>query len=252
MAAAGYGIELSKTPIQTQMSLAIDGSGYGPKAIALDVSNSSDVVHNGTTSDQNTGAHSKFKAGLYSFLVPGWGQYYNNQKTKVRIFLGAEVITWVTYFSLRTYGAWKKNDMIRQAEEKAGANLDGKNDDFFVWLEIYHDIDQYNDLGRLVEPGAEYYPDDASHHWRWQSAEDQATFRDLREASRSAYRRANWVLLVGLFDRVLAVVNAIRDAHGRKQDDEGFQLSVAGKSIHLHVDPLAGRSQVAFTIYPGF
>ncbi|MBU8934683.1 MAG: hypothetical protein KOO62_11860 [candidate division Zixibacteria bacterium] len=252
MVVVGHGLELSKTPIQTQMSQTIAGSGFGLKAVALNAFDSSNVEAKATLSGQKFGGQSKLRAGLYSLLVPGWGQYYNGRKTKARVFFAAEIVTWVSYFSLRTYGAWKKDDMIRHAEAKAGANLDGKDDDFFVWLEKYRDIDRYNDIGRLLETGSEYFPDDASHHWSWQSTEDRAVFRELRESSRTAYRRARWVMLVGLFDRVLAVVDAVRDARGGGLTDDGFFLSVAGKPVQLSVDPLAERNQVAITVYPGF
>lgn len=248
---SGFGIEPSRTPIQTQMSLAIANSGWGTQVVALNASDAGEVVIS-PPPRSDTKNHSKFKAGLYSFLVPGWGQYYNGRKTKAKAFFAAEIVTWVTYLSLRTYGGWKKDDMIRLGESAAGADLEGKDDDFHVLLEIYRDRDQYNDLGRLVEPGSEYFPNDDSHYWRWQSAEDQATYRELREDSRTAYRRARWVMLVGLFDRVLAVVDAVRDARSEKAVDDGFMLSVAGRPIHLALDPLADRNQVALTFYPGF
>ncbi|MEA2031847.1 MAG: DUF5683 domain-containing protein [candidate division Zixibacteria bacterium] len=248
----GNAIEFKKTPIQTQLSQAITGSGLGLQTVATNVSNSENVNSDSSLSNADIRGHSVFKAGLYSLLVPGWGQYYNDKRAKGKVFFAAEAMTWITFISLRVYGGWKKDDMIRFGETRAGADLQGKDDDFHVLLELYNDIDEYNSLGRLVEPGSEYLPDNKSNHWCWQSLEDKATYRELREDYRGAYRRSKWVMLVALFDRVVAVVDAVRDARREEQADDGFYLSVAGKPLKVNVNPLADRSQIGITVYPGF
>ena len=201
----------------------------------------------------NDNSKSVIKAGLYSFMIPGWGQYYNHRMTKARIFFAAEILTWVSYFSLRAYGSWRNDDMIRFANSQAGADIEDKDEIFTGQMDLYWDIDQYNGIGRILEPGSLYYSPNSSYYWRWQSAEDKATFGYLRKRSKEAYRASKWMFIVGLINRVVSSVDAVRDAkRGGSEEHEDFLSSITDSKFSLDIDPMSYDRQIKLTYYPGF
>jgi len=244
--------EISELSIESQLSANLNLS-----ATAFNDPGNTIYNQGGIYGDQpdviDDNSKSTIKAGLYSFLIPGWGQYYNHKMTKARIFFAAEVMTWISYFSLRTYGGWRKDDMIRFGNSQAGADLEGKDEIFTGQMELYWDIDQYNGIGRLLEPGSPYYSPNSSNYWRWQSIEDMSDFRYFRERSKEAYRASKWLFIVGLVNRVVSVVDAVRDSKrdGNTSDDD-FLSSITDSKLSLDINPMSPDRQINLTYYPGF
>ncbi len=196
---------------------------------------------------------SRFKAALYSLLVPGGGQYYLGKRRTARYFFAAEALTWVGYLSFRTYGSWKKNDYIDYAAQYANAQLEGKDDDFLAWVGFYENIRDFNTFGRVGDPDRAYLPDTPENHWEWQVPADRQAYRDLRNRSKEAYRKADFMIGVAIVNRVISVIDAIRSAGKieRRIEDDGFSLNGQG-SLRLSLDPLAAGPQVSLRLYPGF
>ena len=235
-------VELKPTPIQSQF-----------ESILYSAIGSDDFL---TPVDQveRVGKHSSeksvFKAAAYSLLLPGLGEYYVGNRAKANYFFGVEAMTWVTFISLRIYGGWKEDDYIRFAAEHAGAQLENKDDEFRNLLSQYEDIDQYNTLGRALEPSSPYYEDNAENHWMWQSTDDRVAYRILRESSRDAYKRADWVVLTSLLTRVVSVIDAVRDAK-RYQSLEARAKLTKSRTFKFSMNPLSTRTQIKLTYYPG-
>ena len=240
-------VELMQTPIQTQFELNLAGTD--------DFDDFSDP---GQAQEQDAderkpsaggGKKSVAKAVLFSALVPGLGEYYVGNKGKAKIFFIAEALTWVGYISYRTYGNWKEDDFIRFASENADAQLEGKNDEFLDMVGFYNDIDQYNSLGRVSDPDRPYLPDTPENHWYWQSNADRDTYRDIKNSSREAFRRADFMLGAAVFNRVISIIDAARDAKRsqRRIDDE---FSRADKPFFkIAMDPLNDHRLINVTMY---
>jgi hypothetical protein len=153
------------------------------------------------------------KAFLLSLLLPGAGQYYNEAKSKAKIFAGSEASLWVAFFAFRTVGSWKKSDYKNYAVEHAGIVPEGKNDDFYERLTYYDDRDQYNQFTRLYNgPEAPIYPETDYWNWEWDSFDSRSEYRDLRNQSKNAYRRSLYMLGLAALNRVISAVDAFRDA----------------------------------------
>ncbi len=205
-----------------------------------------------TSGSPASGEKSIFRAGLYSLVVPGWGQYYNDSRTKAKLFFAAEALTWIAFASFRTYGNWKKDDYILFGNSRAGAQLDDKNDGFLTLLEQYDDLEQYNSLGLLLDAQASYIPDTPANHWDWQSTEDRVTYTILRRDARSAYKRADWMIVLAVVNRVVSVVDAVRGARRSQQTtDDSFPV-FGGVKYRLEIDPMARTRQIQLTLFPGF
>ena len=83
---------------------------------------------------------SKTKAVLLSLILPGAGHYYIGEKGRAEAFMGAEAVAWAGVLAFHTYGQWKEDDYSRYAEEHAGIDPAGKDDNFFS--DIYLVVEQ--------------------------------------------------------------------------------------------------------------
>lgn len=247
-----YAADLPSVSIENQVAANLN-QPLSVNFSQMSINNYQSGIYNEQPDAIDDNGKSVIKAGLYSFMLPGWGQYYNNKMTKARIFFAAEILTWVSYFSLRTYGSWRNDDMVRFANSQAGADIEDKDEIFTGQMDLYWDIDQYNGIGRILEPGSPYYSPNSSYYWRWQSAEDKDTFGYLRERGKEAYRASKWMFIVGLINRVVSTVDAVRDAkRGGNAESEDFLSSITDSKFALDIDPMSIDRQIKLTYYPGF
>lgn len=191
------------------------------------------------------------KAGLLSFLVPGAGEYYLGNKRKARYFFATEAATWLGFFAFRTYGGWKKDDYYRYAREHASADLDQMDEQFEDLIGFYDNIDQYNTEGRIIEPERDYLPDTPENHWDWDSAENRETYRTLKNSSKEAYRRANFMLGVALLSRVISVVDAVRDGRRLKSRIIADDNKAGKRRLQFSVSPFSHKNQLKLTLFTG-
>jgi len=247
-AACAGAVELKPTPVQDAFFAGLSSDEWKQ---APQTKGTADEE----TSEQPApvvGRKSVLKAGLLSALIPGAGEYYLGRKGKARAFFAAEALTWIGYLSFRMYGNWKEDDYIRFAATNGGAQLEGKDDFFVDMMAFYSDIDEYNSLGRVSDPDRPYFPDTPEYHWRWQSDSDQSTFRDLKNSSREAYRRSDFMIGVAIVARVISVIDAVRDAiRMNRRVDAGFSQSDQ-RPIEFDIDPFSSRRQVSLTLYTPF
>ena len=193
------------------------------------------------------------KAGLYSALIPGLGEYYVGHHSKARIFFAVEAATWVSFFTLHFYGNWKEDDFIQFAAENANANLENKSDEFRDWVGFYDDIDQFNSLGRVQDQERPYLVDNAENHWRWQSAEAQSTYRHLKNRSREAYRRRDFMVGLAIVNRFVSIIDAVRDARRARREIKGSDFSIVkGVNYRIEIDPFDVERPLAMSLFKRF
>jgi len=190
----------------------------------------------GEFEEKKEGMKSVTKAALFSFLLPGAGEIYGGSKTKGKIFLLSETSAWVGFFSFRAYGSWLEDDYRSYAASNAQVNLKGKSDDFFDQLAFYDSRDQYNQLGLLYHRGeASPYPENDFWNWEWDSKESRLHYRDLKNRSKDASRKAIYMVGLSIVNRILSVVDAMKTvrSYNRKKS---FEFS--GIKLDLKAQPL--------------
>jgi len=193
---------------------------------------------------------STYKAVLLSLLVPGAGEFYADSKARGKIFLGTEASLWMGYFGFRTYGAWAKKDYKSYAAVHAGVNLNGKADEFFEDMNFYVSRDEYNQLARLYQrEEAQVYPETDFWYWYWDSPQSQHYYRKLRNRSEAAYRKALFMVGLAGVNRVLSVIDAIREVrkYNRKLD-EGF----SALSLSFDLNPVGENSGFKIALNKSF
>jgi len=248
---ASGAVRLGETPVQNALQAEIAYDNLAPVPVRLQAWDDDDFGASGLQS--TSGSKSVFKAALFSSLVPGGGQYYLGKRKTARYFFAAEALTWLGYFSFRTYGNWRQDDYIAYAAIHANADLEGKSDDHLAWVGFYSNIREFNSFGRVWDPERAYLPDTPENHWEWKTDDERQTYRDLRNRSLEAYRRSDFMIGVAILDRVVSVIDAIRSARrmGRRIDI-GSSDTDENRSIKLSVNPFSSRRQVCLTFYPGF
>ena len=237
--------EISEGPIQKEFRASINQPLL---AMAGQFDDYSTEFKNDNVKNSNK---STFKAALYSLILPGMREHYSGNRTKAKYFFGIEAASWLTYFAYRTYGSWKKDDLIDYANVYAGADLENKDDEFIDLVGFYDDIYQFNTAGRVGDRDRPYLDDTPANHWYWQSEEDQAVYRNIKNRSREAYRNANFALGIAIINRIVSVVDAIRDSKRIQREIDTFSDNKKNK-LKFDINPLGSDNQIKLTWYPGF
>ncbi len=200
-----------------------------------------------------SGPKSKSKAVLLSVLVPGAGQYYLGEKARGEIFMGVELLTWVGFAVFQHSASWKKDAYIDYAVLHAGIDPDGKDDEFYKNVSFYDSREQYNESGRIIDPRGPYYDVNASTYWYWDETDNRNVFRDLRNDSKSDYRKTTFLLGVAVLNRVLSGIDTFRIA--RKLQGRSGSLSVVDETkikFDFDANPFGSNPKVGFTLSKKF
>lgn len=186
------------------------------------------------------GLKSKTKAALLSLLFPGAGEIYGGSEAKGKVFMFSEASLWIGFFAFRTYGAWLKNDYKIYAASHAKVNLEGKSDNFFDQLAFYDSRDQYNQFAPLYYRGEKQpYPADDFWNWEWDSRDSRDYYRDLKNRSKGASRRALYMVGLSVVNRIVSVVDAMKTvrSYNRKKSLEFSHLRFDLKANPLGHNP---------------
>lgn len=202
-----------------------------------------------------SGRKSTAKAMLLSLLLPGAGELYAGNGTGSRIFLGLEGSIWAGFFAFRTYGSWKKTDYKGYATMHAGVNLDSKTDDYFENITYYDTRDQYNQFARLYHGAdATIYPENDFWNWNWDSQDSKGRFRDLRNQSKTAYRRALFMVGLAAVNRIVSVLDAARSVKkfNRKLSSEFSSVNPTDLRFSLDANPFSKNPHYYFKVKKEF
>ena len=190
-----------------------------------------------------------------SLLLPGAGELYAENTTGSRIFLGLEGSIWAGFFAFRTYGSWKKTDYKGYAALHSGVNLDSKTDDYFENITYYDTRDQYNQFARLYHGAdAMIYPENDFWNWNWDSQDSKGRFRDLRNQSKTAYRRALFMVGLAAVNRIGSVLDAVRSVKkfNRKLSSEFSSINPTGLRFSLDANPFSKNPHYYFKVKKSF
>ena len=179
----------------------------------------------GEFEEKKEGMKSTTKAALLSFLLPGAGELYGGANTKGKIFVFSEASVWAGYFGFKTYGDWLEDDYKSYAASHAKVDLTGKPDVFFNQLAFYDTRDMYNQFALLYHRGEiQAYPVDNFWNWEWESKESRLYYRDLKNRSKDASRRALYMVGLSIVNRIISVVDAMKTVRTYNHK-KSFELS---------------------------
>ena len=199
---------------------------------------------------------SKTKAVVLSLLLPGAGQYYAGAKGRAEVFIGAELAVWAGVLAFHTYGNWKEDDYIRYAERHAGIHPSGKDDDFFKNLTFYDNRDDYNTAGRIINPSAPYYPHTQSYYWQWESNDARLAYRSIRNASKTAFRKATFMIGMAVFNRIISGIDSfwvVKKMTQQTEPEEEFSEASSNKvKVKFNANPFGHNPSVSLNLLRQF
>lgn len=194
---------------------------FGPSQLLMQDSESARI--------SGLNSRSPGRAFLYSFLLPGSGELYTGSKKMAGVFFGTEVFLWATFISFRVYGNWKEDDYRSFSVAHAGVDLTGKDYDYFIAVENYRNLREYNEAKLQQRDVNALYPDDEAHRWEWDSDENRERFESLRVASDNAFRRSLFVIGGIVINHVISGIDAVRLARkGRNVQNQALHWGVSG------------------------
>jgi len=183
---------------------------------------------------------SKFKAALYSLILPGAGQYYIKQNSRAKLFFGIESGLWISYYGFRRFGAYKDDAAKGWAVLKAGANPNNTDELYWIKMTYYdnRDVNEgiyefgYNQMIGVYERGdARLFPETPLYYWNWDNSDDRQVYRNLRNQSKIAYERSDIVIGIIVANHIVSAVEAYLFAikYNRRLEfsDRGFEFHYA-------------------------
>jgi hypothetical protein len=164
---------------------------------------------------------------LRSLVLPGWGEYYLGYKGTGRLFIAAEVLLWASVIGFETYSQWKEDQFIAFAAEHAGAQMDGKSDDFYADLGNYASTDAYNET-KLRNRDYDALYTDPSYFWAWDSDQNRLDYDHTRIESRSAHNKIYFFIGAAALNRLISFIDTGKKATNlqrrKKAPQLGFQV----------------------------
>lgn len=162
-------------------------------------------------------------AVIYSLLLPGMGELYADGFDQGRYSLIAEGGLWLAYFSFRQYGEWLRDDARRYAAVHSGAQIDSKNDQFFVDVGNFNDTYEYNEKKLIDRSPEKVYDVNAGYYWRWDSDANRSEFRAIRVSSERVFNNSKFIIGAVIVNHLFSAINAARlTRQYNKQLEEGI------------------------------
>jgi len=176
----------------------------------LDLLNAAPASSLSPVPETASGRKSVGLAVLYSLLLPGMGELYADNFASGKYFLVAEGVLWLGYAAMEIHADGLRDDARAFSVAYAGVSAEGKDDQFFVDVGNFLNVDDYNDKKLRDREPSKLYDPLAGYAWRWDSDATRMTFRDQRLASESTYNNQKFVGAAILINHVISAINAAR------------------------------------------
>ncbi|MFT5314625.1 MAG: hypothetical protein ACI9UK_000446, partial [Candidatus Krumholzibacteriia bacterium] len=182
----------------------------------------------------NTG--DKVKAGLFSAVLPGAGQYYNGDKGKAYVMVGIEAAIWTAYFVFDQQGDNKRDDSEEWAAIYAGTSGDHNNR---YWQDVgqFANSEEYNESILREARALGESPSgliSGGDQWEWVNVDRRIGYSKLRSDGNAAYDRRDFMILFAVVNRVVSVVDAVI---GAGKDDGLLETKVLGMNLEMEMLP---------------
>ena len=162
--------------------------------------------------EQARGRKSVGLAVVYSLLLPGMGELYAEGFGSGKFFLFGEAGLWITYAIFEIHGNDLRDGARSFAAARAGVQIAGKDDQFFVDVGNFATMDDYNDKRLRDREPSRLYSAASGQYWRWDSEDSRMTFRDQRVSSEDMYNNRKFVAAAIVINHVVSAINAARAA----------------------------------------
>ncbi|NND72321.1 MAG: hypothetical protein HKN43_12175 [Rhodothermales bacterium] len=180
------------------------------------------------------------KAALLSIVLPGLGHRYVNDSrwnTRASFLVMADVTTWLGI----TESSWRRNQSIDSytvlAASRAAADVEGKDRQFFLNLATYSSSDSFLESALRNRAWDQIdYVSDASFQWAWETDEDFAAYRRLRERTESLERRRSVLVAVLVANRAFSGITSMLAVRRHNSNPVSMSATVLDGSPAIRID----------------
>jgi hypothetical protein len=187
------------------------------------------------------------KAVLYSLLLPGLGDWKLGHRDRATAFFAVEGVIWASFAWFQVQGGDLEDEYQSLAVQFGGVSRTGHSDEFYATLRDYDNSDDYESViktdGRFEylralssEELEQYFIDhrvDDYEPWLWESTERRLQYSEQRSASKTAYRRADYMIAAAAANRVVSAVFAYAAARSAAQHEVGLNVDMSPRGVAL-------------------
>ncbi len=151
---------------------------------------------------------SAFQGVVYSLILPGMGELYGGRFDKGKYPLIAEAALWIGALGINAYGNWVQDDARIFAAQHAGIDAAGKDDQFFVNIENYSDLSDFNNQRLIERRTDELYPDEEPWRWSWDSEANRKDYKEQRIHADEMHNAVTFFVLGMVANRIWSAIQA--------------------------------------------
>jgi len=180
-------------------------------------------------------------AFIYSLLVPGMGQLYTNRFDVGKYFLVSEAALWLGYASFTIYGQWLLDDAYNYSAQHAGVNTEGKDNDFFVNIGNYSNVEQYNNEMLQFGEYEKIYDPENGFGFYWDTEANRKKYREDRLAGDRIHNDRLFIVGAILINHIISGISAIiltNDYNNNLKNAGGIEMSAGVMKNFNRVDGL--------------
>lgn len=148
-------------------------------------------------------------AFIYSLFIPGMGQLYTKRFDVGKYYLISEAALWLGYASFTIYGKWLLDDAYDYSVLHAGVNKEGKDNEFFVNIGNYSNVDQYNNEKLQFGEYDKIYDPQNGYGFYWDNEANRKKYREDRLAGDRIHNDRLFIVGAILINHVVSAISAI-------------------------------------------
>lgn len=156
------------------------------------------------SSSTGSGSYEYF---MKSLAVPGWGEYELGYKEDTKWFLIAEGALIAAAIGFTYYSGVRTDDYKSFARTHAGVNISGKNEQYWINISNYNNVDLYNQAKSNQHDYANRY-EDPNDAWYWDNAKSREKFDDIRIEAEN-FETMGYYMIGGIVaNHLISAINA--------------------------------------------
>jgi hypothetical protein len=177
-------------------------------------------------------------AVLASIVLPGMGELYAGRFDAGKYPLMVEGGLWLGLIGVNSYGMWIQDDARTFASQHAGVNGAGKDDQFYVNIENYSTLDEYNSAQLVQYNFNAVYPNTAEWQWSWDADANRSAYRQQRIHSDEMHNAVAFFVMGMVANRIWS---AIESALFVRRYNAALETTGFIPSLHSELTSYAGR-----------
>ena len=149
---------------------------------------------------------------VLSLVLPGAGEWYADNLSTGKYFMGADGVLWLSYAGISLRGSWIRNDTRLFATQHAGVVMSGKEEQFEVDLGNFQSTDDYNQA-KLRNREFDLLYQQPEYQWNWDAEKHRLAYRSLRIRSDEYFQNAKFVIGALVVNRIISAFSAWRSVN---------------------------------------